>query len=249
MLRHTFLHLPGIGEVRERRLWAEGFRTWEDLLRADAHGELRADVERSIERYAAGDWLYFDGVLPCAHKWRAHVEFPARVLYVDIETDGGRDGSAITLLGAYDGSEYRAFVAGRNLDAARALLESYPVVVTFNGSLFDLPLIRDRFRYNMFNFVHIDLRFALRRLGYRGGLKSIEKQLKINRSGRTQGLDGWDAVRLWNLHEMGDRSALELLIQYNREDVVHMEPLMALVRDEMLKKLPAFGSRDRNELA
>lgn len=237
MLRRTFLHLPGIGEVKERRLWAQGLCTWEDFLRAERHPELRDEVALSVQRYAAGDWRYFDERLPAAHKWRALLDFPDRALFVDIETDGGRDGSSITLIGAYDGRTYHAFVSGQNLDAARDLIEEHPLVVTFNGSLFDLPLIRDRFRYNLFNFVHIDLRFALHRLGYRGGLKRIEEQVGLRRSESTRGLDGWDAVRLWHQHQRGDRTALDLLTQYNREDVLNMQPLLELVRNEMLRRV------------
>jgi len=34
MLQQTFIHVPGIGLVRERRLWEAGIRTWNDYLAA-----------------------------------------------------------------------------------------------------------------------------------------------------------------------------------------------------------------------
>ncbi|MGP7970743.1 MAG: ribonuclease H-like domain-containing protein, partial [Desulfobaccales bacterium] len=40
------------------------------------------------------------------------------------------------------------------------------------------------------------------------------------------GMDGYMAVILWERHQRGDRTALELLLQYNREDVVNLEILM-----------------------
>jgi hypothetical protein len=77
-----------------------------------------------------------------------------------------------------------------------------------------------------FDQIHIDLCPALRRLGYRGGLKSIEEQLGIVRRPETQGLGGWDAVRLWHEWRRGRREALDLLVAYNTEDIVNLEALL-----------------------
>jgi uncharacterized protein YprB with RNaseH-like and TPR domain len=66
----------------------------------------------------------------------------------------------------------------------------------------------------------------LKRIGYSGGLKRVETQLGLQRSERTRGLDGWDAVRLWNEYRRGSWEALSLLLQYNEEDVVNMRPLL-----------------------
>ena len=74
--------------------------------------------------------------------------------------------------------------------------------------------------------LHVDLRFLLARLGYRGGLKKIEPRFGIQRPGEVDGMDGYMAVILWERHQRGDRTALELLLQYNREDVVNLEILM-----------------------
>ncbi len=98
-------------------------------------------------------------------------------------------------------------------------------------------MIRSRFRYNLFNHVHIDLRFPLARLGFKGGLKKIEEQFGIERSPRTKGLDGWDAVRLWREYEEGSNEALEVLLEYNREDIKNLEPLMKFVVGEMSGRL------------
>ena len=37
MLESTFIHLPGIGAKKERALWEQGIRTWDDLERASFH--------------------------------------------------------------------------------------------------------------------------------------------------------------------------------------------------------------------
>jgi uncharacterized protein YprB with RNaseH-like and TPR domain len=66
----------------------------------------------------------------------------------------------------------------------------------------------------------------MRQIGYRGGLKAIERAMGIERSGETKGLTGRDAVRLWAQYMRGSDSALDTLLAYNREDVVNLEKLM-----------------------
>jgi len=232
MLRQTFLHLPGVGERTERRLWENQLRDWQSLLE---QGDLcrrpwRPVLEESLGALSKGDWRYFERSFPSSCKWRAYADLGERALYVDIETDGGAFPESITVIGTYDGREYRSFVRGVNLPDAADHLAAYPLLVTFNGARFDMPLIRGRFRYNLLNHVHVDLLYPLRRLGIRGGLKAIELQLGIERSPETRGMDGWEAVRLWSeYHREGSQEALELLLKYNQEDVRNLKPLMDLV--------------------
>jgi len=68
----------------------------------------------------------------------------------------------------------------------------------------------------------------LRRMRFVGGLKAIESQAGILRSEVTTGLGGFDAVRLWHAYDAGDDDALDLLLEYNMEDVVNLEPLAEL---------------------
>ena len=76
--------------------------------------------------------------------------------------------------------------------------------------------------------IYLDLVHPLRRLGFVGGLKAIESQVGILRSEETTGLGGFDAVRLWRAYNRGDDDALDLLLEYNMEDVVNLEPLAEL---------------------
>ena len=39
-------------------------------------------------------------------------------------------------------------------------------------------------------------------------------------------IDGFDAVRLWHMHEWGIENALETLLTYNAEDTVVLEQLV-----------------------
>jgi uncharacterized protein YprB with RNaseH-like and TPR domain len=88
--------------------------------------------------------------------------------------------------------------------------------------------------------VHIDLRYLLKRLGYRGGLKKIEKELNIVRDTEIDGMNGYDAVLLWKAYQLGDQKALERLIKYNTADIVNLEPLMEIGYQEMKTSLLSF---------
>jgi uncharacterized protein YprB with RNaseH-like and TPR domain len=77
----------------------------------------------------------------------------------------------------------------------------------------------------------------LRRLGYRGGLKNIEKQLGIGRESDVYGMDGHDAVMLWKAYQWGDQEALDRLVKYNTADIVNLEPLMQLGYGEMKRRI------------
>lgn len=240
MLQQTFIHLPGIGPTTEARLWRAGLGDWRALaerggeaLRGPRADAVRRAAEESLARFERGDWSWFDAALPADAKWRAFGDLGTRALYVDIETDGGFGPEAITVIGCYDGVTARTFVAERDLEAAREFIEGFPLVVTYNGATFDMPLIRARFPYNLFNHVHVDLRFPLHRLGLRGGLKIIEQMVGIERGPLAQGLDGWDAVRLWREWQEGSARSLEVLLAYNREDIVNLAPLMRLAYDRL----------------
>ena len=80
---------------------------------------------------------------------------------------------------------------------------------------------------------HIDLRWASRKLGYRGGLKEIEPKFGVKRPKRLAQIDGFEAVILWNKYRRGDKRALELLIEYNREDVVNLKTIMEQVYGQL----------------
>lgn len=235
MLTNTFAHLPGIGEKTEQKLWTSGWHDWAQCLgvppdtlpRVLASPMCRERLAASLDHYQRGDYRYFEQHLPAPVKWRAFGPWRDNTLYVDIETTGASN--EITVLGVYDGRRYRAFIADKNLEAGLACLEEAAVVVTYNGTGFDLPIIRARFPYNLFNHVHIDLMWPLRRLGYRGGLKRIEQQLGLERSPATRALSGWDAVTLWHDYRRGHQQALDWLLAYNEEDVRNLEPLMQVV--------------------
>lgn len=233
MLRQTFLHVPGVGYRTEERLWQSGVASWDDVLEdrmasvsPHLRGVLGEEILRSEEALRRGRYRYFSVRLPLREHWRVWPDFRDAVAYLDIETTGldiGRD--AVTVVGLYDGRRRRSFIKGENLEDLPAALDPVRLLVTFNGSRFDVPFLRRAFPRMRLDQLHLDLMNPLHRLGYWGGLKRIERRFGIARSDETAGLGGFDAVRLWEAYESGDDDALETLVAYNLEDVVNLEPL------------------------
>ena len=243
MLEHTFIHIPGIGPKTEQRIWKRGIHRWQDFLRHKkpvfSPGKDRLIHENLEASLAHRDHIgYFNDKLPAGEKWRLFDAFKHRAVYLDIETSGYDQWSSdITVIGLYDGDRVQTFVNGKNLDAFEMAIACYDLVVTFNGACFDLPFIKGCFPGISLPDGHIDLRFVLKKLGYEGGLKKIEKDLGITRSDEIDGVDGFEAVRLWRRYQRGDEKALKTLISYNNADIINLEPLMKLAYDEMKSRV------------
>jgi uncharacterized protein YprB with RNaseH-like and TPR domain len=247
LLERTFIHIPGIGPKTEYHLWRRDILTWnhylhtkEALFSPARDAFVRQHLEVTLQN--RDNIHFFLDRLPAGDLWRIFHGFKDRAVYLDIETSGYYLGvDEITVIGIYDGKEVKTFVQGINLDAFEHEIAPYHLIITFNGSQFDLPFIRRRFPYVSLPPAHIDLRFFLRRLGYRGGLKAIEKSFGLSRASQIDGMDGYDAVLLWRDYQGGDASALDRLIQYNTADIVDLEPLMEQGYREAKTQLLSFN--------
>jgi len=199
MLRHTFVHLPGVGPHRERALWEQGVLDWESFLAAVEGASHRGRVlessaplvRGSIEALSRNDPEFFRPLLPSRETWRLFTEFADRAVFLDIETTG-LSGAAdvVTVIGALGGGELALFVRGFNLDEFPAFIARFPLIVSYNGSQFDVPFLRAHFPQARLDQVHIDLRFVLASLGYKGGLKAGEQRLGLDRDPAIRGVDG-----------------------------------------------------------
>lgn len=234
MIRNTFSILNGIGEKLERRLWRDGILSWHDFIGAgDIHfisPDRKAFFDWSLSTAARKleemDATFFARSIRRREHWRLFEIFKDNAVYLDIETNGlqpGR-GGYVTVVGLFDGFDWRSLVAGENLTAGNLhnALSGYKCLVTFYGSSFDVPFLQRSFPEVRFNIPHFDLCFAAKRLGINGGLKKIEKLFDIERSEEVRGMDGYDAVRLWELAKRGNDEAKRLLLSYNREDTVNL---------------------------
>ncbi len=248
MLDKTFVHIPGIGLKTERGIWQSGITCWSDVVgsrSALGHGirrKLEAYVPDSIRAAQRKDVGFFSRLLALGESWRLFPAFADNCVFLDIETTGlSAVFDSITMVGLYDGDRYEVFIEGRNLDQLPLRLSKYRSVVTFNGSGFDLRFLKLRFPELALPPIHIDLRWLSRRLGYSGGLKEIEKAFGLGRAESVQDINGYEATVLWSKHLRGDRSALERLIAYNTEDVVHLKALMEMCYDQLAINLGAHS--------
>jgi hypothetical protein len=227
--------MPRIGATVEKKIWSNGIKTWEEFMQGhdcllippSKKNMIMTGIRDSVERLECRDFEFFAKSLPTSEHWRAFREFSDKVAYVDIETTGLSPGSSyITVVGIYDGKEARTFVKGIDLDDIVDIFPKYEYLVTFNGARFDLPFIKREFPEIEFNQLHADLMYPLRRIKLSGGLKKIECELGISRAEETVGISGFDAVRLWHQYERGDEEALDLLLKYNREDIVNLKAII-----------------------
>ncbi len=234
LVRGSFLQLPSIGPRGEQRLWRAGIRSWEcfrSRRRITGFGTARKaflnrQLSRAEESLRAGRFEELG--FPSSEHWRlppllAHAD---SVVYLDIETSAYY--GDITVLGCWDGEQCLQFVQGWNLekDLVRRFLARFRMVVTFNGSSFDLPILERFFRGVLpAGMLHMDLRHVLGRLGFRGGLKRIEEELGIRREAAAR-LEGDEAVLLWQEFRLtGEVRLLERLLTYNAADCRNLEEL------------------------
>jgi len=245
LLTRSFIQVPRVGPITERKLWDCGICSWHDLLSRPqsapvgpaCRDRICIGIERSQQALRDKDWMFFYSSLPSSEQWRM-LSLPAgRTAYLDIETTGLTQGyDRITCIGLYDGQRARAYVRGRDLEQFAHDIQGYDLLVTYNGKSFDLPFIRRELRVAL-DVPHVDLRHVCASVGLHGGLKGAERLAGIKRSSDLDGVDGFVAVMLWAEYEKsGDPRALETLIAYNLEDTINLLPLSQAAWN---RKLPA----------
>jgi len=240
MIESTFVLLKGIGESTERRLWASGVENWRAFLGCDripGISPLRKqaydrDLLAAMHHLQEGQAQHFSRCLKPRDHWRLFETFRSSTVFLDIETTGDPAPQGdVTVVGLYANGRMTSLVLGHSLSTERLQRElaHYNLVVTFFGSVFDLPYLRAKFPELVLDCPHFDLCFAARRLGLGGGLKRIESELGIHRQADLQGIDGWEAVRLWQRWRRGQTEALDLLLRYNDADTRNLEPLAEIL--------------------
>ncbi|MFY2561934.1 ribonuclease H-like domain-containing protein [Corallococcus terminator] len=262
MLQRTFQHIPGVGPWREKDLWARGFKTWDDYPAAgEGIAITRKTDDIARERLAQGrealerrDLRRLAELIPSREHWRLYPEFHQDAVYFDIETDG-REAQAPTVVSLFDSTGLHVFIQGRNMDALPEAMAARRLWVTFNGSTFDVPVLRNYFGAGRFPVpdAHIDLRFVTRRLGLGGGLKEIEGKIGAERPQHMKGVNGYDAVLLWRAYtRRGDVEALRFLVEYNLYDSFQLRTLMDVAynrgADDLNQDVPRLPVFERGEV-
>ena len=250
MLKNTFIHIPGIGIITEQRFWDSGIYSWEDFsqnstfdLSQSKMDTISSYLEESHHQLESGNPNYFSQLVPTSQHWRFFPEFRDSTVYLDIETTGlNRYHDPITTISLYDGKSIYYYINGHNLSDFLDDIDKYNVIVSYNGKTFDVPFIESYFDIRL-DHAHIDLRYILGSLGYRGGLKSCERQLGIDR-GDLKDIDGFFAVQLWrDYQKTGNPKALETLLAYNIQDAVTLENLMVISYNLKIKNTPFYKNQ------
>ena len=234
MIRNTFSILNGIGERLERRLWKNGILTWDDFINVSDLNFINPKKKSLFDKYlssalrelAEGNAVYFAGTIRRREHWRLFDIFKGEAACLDIETSGLMPGNGgyVTVVGIYDGYDYRFLIGGIDLTSENLQreLSGYKYLITFYGSAFDIPFLMRTMPDVKFDVPHFDICFGSRRIGLKGGLKKLEMDFGIERNEAVKGMDGYDAVKLWGYARRGSKEALELLITYNKEDTVNL---------------------------
>jgi len=241
MLENTFIHLPNFGLNREKRLWSSGILTWDDFLdnfsSSNFHKDLCSRIASSKYALKNGDAEYFGQSLPKNETWRSFNHFN-RTAYLDIETTGlSGNTDHVTVIGLYDGTKTKSYIYGQNLDDFKKDILDFDMVVTFNGSVFDIPFIYKNMGDVGIPKLHIDLRFLMYSLGISGGLKKIEERFGFEREDDLKGLNGYDAVKLWRKYRKENNlAALDKLVRYNAADIENLKKLLEWAYKEKRKE-------------
>ena len=239
LLRRSFLHLPKISAAGEARLWAAGISDWIELVRhtpvqydlyRKGASALQSAVEASEEALANRDVDFFARRLPKREFYRIAASFPESCTFLDIESTGlSPYYDQVTLVGWSVGSTYTVLVDPTQIDQLEHDLHEHPILVTFNGSLFDLPFLTKHFKTDWSDTYHVDLRYLAKRAGLTGGQKKIEQEIGLTREGSLSDITGAQAVALWFDYKEGDLNALRDLVCYNHADIEGMKFLFETV--------------------
>ena len=126
MIRNTFSILNGIGEKLERKLWSSGILTWDEFIDATDINYIKADkkavfdesLSSALNALESSDAGYFAHAIKRRDHWRLFDIFKQEAAYLDIETNGfmPNSGGIVTVIGIYDGFEYKCFIQNENLE-------------------------------------------------------------------------------------------------------------------------------------
>lgn len=243
LLRGFFRHLPGVSASREAKLRSEGARDWNDLLsRSPAQldlfrgrvSALHCAVEESERALELRDVEYFKKRLPRREHYRIAASFPESCVFLDIESTGlSTYYDQVTLVGWSIGNRYKVVVEPSETKSLKLEVSAWPIVITFNGTMFDLPFLTTQFNTDWSRTAHVDLRYLAKRVGLTGGQKKIEVTIGLAREAPLEDISGADAVGLWFDYKEGDLNALRKLIRYNHADIEGMKFLF----EEILVRL------------
>lgn len=243
-LENSFIGAQGVGEVTERSLWEAGVTHWDEFQGEEVGPTRAAHIDEFIEsardRLAAQDARYFVNRLPNSECWRLYENFRSRACFFDIESTGlDHRRNKVTTVTFLQNGDQKTLVRGDDLTApaVQAELDAADLLVTYNGSRFDIPFLETSLGVTV-DSPHLDAMRVCHALGLTGGLTAAESALGIDRD--RPDISGRDAVRLWREHEAGRDGALETLVAYNQEDTINLRHVMDAAVDRLDDRIFSF---------
>lgn len=240
MIQNSFIFLPKISIKKEQSIWKQGITNWNKFLTANKikgisdkskliYNEL---IKQAKQALLEEDLSFFIKHFKQKHIFRLYSYFKDSLLFLDIEPFSKKD---ILLVGLFDGYETKTLIKSINLDKNNLEREinKYKLLITFNGSAYDIPMLKKVLKLEI-KIPHIDLKQLCINLNYKGGLKEIENTLNLKRPIHLKG-SPFDAYKTFLASQ--DQEYLDLIIQYNQEDIINLKPIAEFIIKETWNKL------------
>ena len=237
-LNRALRHFSGIGPKSMQVLKDRQTEDWEQIKKQKNRipfsekkiNSLLEEIQVHENALQQNDIGFFIDSFKPKDYWRILKTFYHKASFFDLETSGLGKEHKITVLICLHKNRLYTYVQGQNLDDFLNLLDEIDLLISFNGSSFDVPKVLDSFHIPELLCPHLDLRWVCFHFGYKGGLKKIEQSLDIHRPQEYADMDGEEAVYLWQLWQKTKKQEfLQKLITYCSLDVVSLKYLTEIL--------------------
>jgi len=242
-IKSTYIHIRGFGKATEKKLWESGLLTWNDYIKQNKQKgvfsqEAISMLKTSNDAYRNKNLDFFSKTLPQNEYYRLALSFPEDVLFLDIKTTGlSTYYDYVTMVGWSQKDKYDYYIYGlHDIRKLKDALDKAKIIITFNGSVFDIPFLKKHFKELKFPTTHIDLRFLSKSSGLECGRKKIEEVIGFKRPKALQETNGFTAALLWDEYKWGKKTSLEKLIAFNHSDIESMKVIFDYCTRNIYKK-------------